>query len=317
MENQDPNNRSVSESKSIDFQTLINTLQKIYEYYCQYGERLNSTILKSHKFIKISKEAGIMSNIINKTRLEIIYKSENKYNRMNFEQFLNSLIKIADIKYSNITESRRAKVKRLINEYYIPLYYTIFNGNVDQGIEEQLSSFDTFFLSPICEEILTSISPILFDIYRVYFPHEVSISEDLRYVQDYSLKQFFLFIKEFEIAPGLLSKSLCYNIYQSETVKNESSESISKNNDYYFRIIKRIDIASYSKYDPHNKNILGNYFNFFKFIRTLVKLSELTFQKVDFKQMSSAEKLILFFQKLEVSEGFLRFELKTNTTHSE
>ena len=171
MENQDQNNQSVSESKSIDFQTLINTLQKLYEYYCQYGERLNSTILKSHKFIKISKETGIMSNIINKTRLEIIYKSENKYNRMNFEQFLNSLIKIADIKYSNITESRRSKVKRLINEYYIPLYYAIFNGNIDQGIEEQLSSFDTFLLSPICEEILTSIAPILFDIYRVYCPH--------------------------------------------------------------------------------------------------------------------------------------------------
>ena len=46
MENQDPTNQSVSESKSIDFQTLINTLQKLYEYYCQYGERLKSTVLK-------------------------------------------------------------------------------------------------------------------------------------------------------------------------------------------------------------------------------------------------------------------------------
>ena len=146
MENQDQNNQSVSESKSIDFQTLINTLQKLYEYYCQYGERLNSTILKSHKFIKISKEAGIMSNIINKTRLEIIYKSENKYNRMNFEQFLNSLIKIADIKYTNITESRRSKVKRLINEYYIPLYYTIFNGNVDY--------FYKSYLYAACKDII-------------------------------------------------------------------------------------------------------------------------------------------------------------------
>ena len=63
MENKDLNDQSTSESKSIDFQTLINSLQKLYEYYCQYGERLNSTILKSHKFIKISKEAGIMSNI--------------------------------------------------------------------------------------------------------------------------------------------------------------------------------------------------------------------------------------------------------------
>ena len=69
----------------------INKIQQVFEYYCQYGERLNSKILKSHKFIKLFRESGLMDKKLDATRLEIIYKSINKNNQMNFEQFLNSL----------------------------------------------------------------------------------------------------------------------------------------------------------------------------------------------------------------------------------
>ena len=38
----------------------INKLREVFEYYCQFGERLNSKILKSHKYIKLFRESGLM-----------------------------------------------------------------------------------------------------------------------------------------------------------------------------------------------------------------------------------------------------------------
>ena len=108
-----------------------------------------------------------------------------------------------------------------------------------------------------------------------------------------------------------------YQIFQSETLREDVDESIAKNKNYYFQISKKIDIASLAKYDHNNHNILGQFFIFFKFVRALVKMAMITFNKEDFKDISSQEKLILFFQKIEVSEGFLSFELKTNKTHNE
>ena len=107
----------------------VEKLQEIFEYYCQYGERLNSTILKSHKYIKLFRESGLMDKKIDNTRLEIIYKSINKNNQMNFNQFLNSLLKIAAYKYDLVQKSDIKKgTQKIILEYILPLYNIINNG---------------------------------------------------------------------------------------------------------------------------------------------------------------------------------------------
>ena len=105
----------------------ITKLQEIFEYYCQYGERLNSKILKSHKFIKLFRESGLMDKKLNTTRLEIIYKSINKNNKMNFEQFLNSLLKIAAYKY-DLSEKKDIKkaTQKIIFENLYSLYYSYY-----------------------------------------------------------------------------------------------------------------------------------------------------------------------------------------------
>ena len=95
-------NSKNSENNSDNY---IEKLKDIFEYYCQYGERLNSRILKSHGFIKLFRESGLMGKKLNTTRLEIIYKSINKNNQMNFDQFLNSLLKIASYKF-NLTDKK-------------------------------------------------------------------------------------------------------------------------------------------------------------------------------------------------------------------
>ena len=322
-------NKSQKDNINNELNEMIYKLKEIFEYYCSYGERLNTNILKSHKFIKLFKESGIKDNIVNQTRLELIYKSENKYNCMNFEQFLNALMKVAEYKYPNYSSPIELKknLKQMIKENILPLYDLIINGNFETTfnnsilsttIIQQLDNIDNILYSNICEEILTSIIPILFEIYKVYFPHEISISDNIEYIKNNSIKQYNEFIKDFDISPGLLSKSVSFQIFANEN----SDISISNNKNFYQNILKNLDIDSILKYEPNNPNILGQHFIFIKFIRALIKMSQIAFAKLENtinleNSIKKEEMIIMFFQKIELSEGFTNMQKKTNKTHNE
>ena len=326
-------NKSQKDNINNELNEMIYKLKEIFEYYCSYGERLNTNILKSHKFIKLFKESGIKDNIVNQTRLELIYKSENKYNCMNFEQFLNALMKVAEYKYPNYSSPIELKknLKQMIKENILPLYDLIINGNFETTfnnsilsttIIQQLDNIDNILYSNICEEILISIVPILFEIYKIYFSHEISISDNIEYIKNNSIKQYNEFIKDFDISPGLLSKSVSFQIYKSEVANENSDISISNNKNFYQNILKNLDIDSILKYEPNNPNILGQHFIFLKFIRALIKMSQIAFAKLENtinleNSIKKEEMIIMFFQKIELSEGFTNMQKKTNKTHNE
>ncbi len=320
--------------KDNEVNEMINKLREIFEYYCSYGERLNTKILKSNKYIKLFKESNLIDNIINQTRLELIYKSQNKNNCMNFDEFLNSLLKVTEYKYPNYNSQSELKKNlfQMIKEHILPLYNLIINGNLDLSINnsvlnnttiiQQIDNIDSLLYSNLTEEILTSIIPILFDIYKVYFPHEISISDNINFIKEKSIKQYFEFLKNFEITPGLLSKSITYQIYKSEISNDNSDLSISNHKDFYQNILKNLDLTSILKYEPNNHNILGQFFIFFKFIRALIKMSQATFIKLENAinlehTIKKEEMIIMFFQKIELSEGFLNIQKKTNKTHND
>ena len=319
--------------KDSELNEILSKLKEIFEYYCSYGERLNTKILKSNKFIKLFKESGIKDNIVNQTRLELIYKSENKNNCMNFEQFLNSLMKVCEYKYPNNNSQIELKknVFQMIKDYILPLYDLIINGNLDTSLNnsilntsiiQQIDNIDSILYSNLCEEILISTVPILFDIYKVYFPHEISISDNINYIKDNSIKQYFEFVKDFDIAPGLLSKSITYQIFKSEVSNENSDISISNNKQFYQNILRNLDLTSIIKYEPNNHNILGQYFIFFKFLRSLIKMSQITFIKLENSinletSIKKEEMIIMFFQKIELSDGFNNMQKKTNRTHND
>ena len=187
----------------------INKIQQVFEYYCQYGERLNSKILKSHKFIKLFRESGLMDKKLDTTRLEIIYKSINKNNQMNFEQFLNSLLKVSSYKFF-ITDKKDIKkgVEKIIYENLLPLYYCITNNNDSIGNDLNSNNaytdlnmtfinkkFENILYTDLFKEILIQVIPVLFDIYKAFFTDETSISDDLNYIKNTSLKNYFTLIK--------------------------------------------------------------------------------------------------------------------------
>ena len=314
----------------------LTKLKDVFEYYCQYGERLNSRILKSHGFIKLFRENGLMDKKLDTTRLEIIYKSINKNNQMNFDQFLNSLLKIAAYKYS-LTEKKDIKnaTQKIILEYLYPLYYTINsislqssdinnnNNNIDKSSNDLNNyNFESIIYTDTFKQILIQVVPILFEIYRTYFTNEISISDDLNYIKNTSLKNYFTLIKNLEIIPYLLSNSTCYQIYKYETTNKKADESIKTNQNFYLEICQKIDFLNMNSYEHSNKNIFGKHFIFFKFIRSLIKMSQITFDKIFNSSKNFDDKLtpeemfILFLQKIEQSEGFGNFTKINNTSHN-
>ena len=337
-------NKEEKNEQENDNSDYINKIQEVFEYYCQYGERLNSKILKSHKFIKLFRESGLMDKKLDTTRLEIIYKSINKNNQMNFEQFLNSLLKIAKYKFdlSDKKEIKKA-TQKIIYDYLFPLYYSITNSNFlindinhthsnnEFSITFTNKKFENILYTDLFKEILIQVVPVLFDIYRTYFTNETCISDDFNYIKNNSLKNYFTLIKNLEIIPQLLSKSTCYQLYKYETTNSNSDESIKNNQNFYFEICQKIDFLSMNIYERSNKNIFGKFFIFFKFLRVLIKMSQITFERIfesnhknnnqnndneENNKMKPEEMFILFLQKLEQSEGFTNFTKKNNITHN-
>ena len=83
-------------------------------------------------------------------------------------------------------------------------------------------------------------------------------------------------------------------------------------------------------FERSNKNIFGKYFIFFKFLRVLIKMSQITFERIfdinnksknngsdeNINKIKPEEMFILLLQKLEQSEGFTNFTKINNVTHN-
>lgn len=264
---------------------------------------------------------------------------------------------------------------RFINEIIVPLHSNIFNNNNqldntnDPNNETNPNNTSHYGLtrnysmnftnlnkldhkiiseSKFIENLLINIIPNLYDIYKIYFPHEVSISEDEKYIKDSSYKKYLIFLREFDLCPGLISKSISFQIFHNEVINPEADAEISENQEYYINLMKKIDINELTKYDPKNANIFGQFLNFFKFIRILVKVSQVAYENTGLQNRPSTanlaeseskanlsmnknssnldltnnynltleDKFILTLERMELSDGFLNLEKKTMRTHS-
>ena len=186
-------------------------------------------------------------------------------------------------------------------------------------------NFENILYTDLFKEILIQVIPVLFDIYKTFFTDEISISDDINYIKNTSLKNYFSLVKNLEIVPQLLSKSACYQIYKYEISNVDADEAIKKNQNFYLEICQKIDFLSMNIYEQSNKNIFGKYLIFFKFLRILVKMSQIMFEKfftmfkndeLETEKMKPEEMFIVFLQKIEQSEGFANFTKMNYVTHN-
>lgn len=320
-------------------------LTRIYEFYCQYGERTNVNMLKSMNYQKFALDSGILDNKITKTRLELIsssiIKSKSK-SFMNFEDFLKCLIKIAEFKYiiknetSKYSNTSNSALLTLMKNHIYPLYdqlfenkehnTDIFKSSVDKkdinssmsflgdkdtsyyriNVTNQINVEDLITDNQL-EELLTCAAPVLYFIYKVYFPWELSQAEDINFIKDKSSKAFLTFIIDFDICPSLIPKSSAVQIYQSE-IKSKVNKEI------FYDIIKNVEVISMGRCTT--KNTLGQHFDFLKFIKILCFIGNHSFEKIEANKWLPLQKISLLFERMQLSEGFSCIESKTSTTHS-
>lgn len=312
-------NHSLNSTK--DICSSISKIKQIFEYYCQYGDRLNYNTLHSFKYIKLFRDSGLLS-ILTKNQLELIYKAENKSNTMTFNQFLNSLIKTAKIVYSSSDLNEKSMTTQLIQQHIIPQCEKLASDSLnfkvcDINIELENKS--------VMNQLIKA-APLFFEMYSGYFKHEISICDQLPFIKDQSLKKYYQLLKDYEIAPGMISKILGLKIYQSETLDEEVDVILRNKQELYFNVIKLIDLKAIIKRDPKNNHILGQYFTFFKFLRVMLKLADVGFQVINLDTKEAEvfnsqietyfDKLILFMQKIDLSQGFIDLQKKTNKTRN-
>ena len=82
---------------------------------------------------------------------------------------------------------------------------------------------------------------------------------------------FNLFNKDFDLCPTLVNKTITFQIWQTETIF--SSE---ESNDRFLPLVKNVDLKK-----NNNNNYFGRYFDFFKLLRCIIKMSEISFERME------------------------------------
>lgn len=394
------NIQQTQSSQSMQQEMVRSHLKRLFEYYCQFGERMNVNFLKSHKYQKFAIDADILDSKLNKTRLELIFSAENKNkmkSQMDFDTFLNSLVKIAEYKFNYMrndimnkySKKSNSTLQLLLKSNVWPLYERIFGVSVDgqinmdksqinndksdidnqienvsinektqrkSSVGQDVSSLNVsinakgsmmggnsappllnveeLLLNSQLGDILSMIAPIMYEIYKVYFPWEISLSENENFLKDKSMKAYFVILKEYDLCPSLISKSTAFQIFQSETIASNQSDIFDSPelNEVYSNIFRNIEISTLGR--SNNKSILGKYFTFLKFLKSICKIGDSGFEKMEFsnngaveipnnsissipkKKLTSIEKICLGLERMELSDGFLSLQHKTSKTHS-
>jgi hypothetical protein len=278
-----------------DYEDMIKyKLKKIFELYCKDKDRTNIEIfMKPQKFIKFLADSEIFDHKINKVKAELVFKSETQNkNQLHFKQFLHILIKISEIKYEDLMNLTKKEILNLLLENHIlPLFDRLYlidpskeNLKKTFTLKNQVNDLESYFeFDQESEQLFTFISHILYDIYKIYFPLELSLSEHDEYIKEESHKSFIKFLKEYEITPYLVDKLTAFNLFRLELDTEFEIK------DLYFTIVKNLNMSRINK--EKIKNIFGKYFNFFKFLRVLGRIAQISYNDIE---VNISRKLSLF-----------------------
>jgi hypothetical protein len=215
---------------------------------------------------------------------------------MNFDNFLNALTKISQA----LGYNKKGKVEgfhSLIHEFMIPLYEEILKSPnyYTVSILENNVKFDE-----ICNYLIRNVGPVLYEVYSAYFPWEIANSTIYSGLGSRSEKAYKEFLKEFDIWPAILTKTMAFQLWNSV---------IELRFETYKEMCERIWL----------KKRKGKHFTFSKFVDILMKIAYLYAREsedIPSECEIPSEIFIMLLEKLELSSGFLNLEKKTNKPHT-
>lgn len=163
------------------------------------------------------QEAQIEDGINFKKKLDILFCGQTLNKPLlSFEGFIEILAKVAEVKYPDVCQSLGVKegFNALLHRNFLPLYDRIDTesryGKNARGVYEAEVEVDE-----LVTLVLRPVSGVLLDIYKVYFPWELKTSESDEVTQNRSLRSQFQFLRDYDICPSLINKSIAFQIWHN------------------------------------------------------------------------------------------------------
>ena len=185
-------------------QQVIDTrrmLKMMFDCYALIGNRMTVDSIQSQKYHRIMRDAAVYGQSSNygtqggtilntsdkemKKRMDLIFCqiNRNKTN-MDFEHFLQSLVKVAEAKFPQVHPSQG--LKALMDYHMLPLaartiqsqetHQPVSKSAIPQQLEASLSPGVQFEYDELVSILLRDVGKVLLGIYQIYFEHECKTS---------------------------------------------------------------------------------------------------------------------------------------------
>jgi len=297
-----PEPEQVQPEEKVNVDDVLQKLKVLFSYYASFGDRLNVTNLKASKFHKMMQDAQVELKPAHKKRIDLIFCSQNKnMPNMGFDIFLDSLPLIAQLKYPDISQQDPgAALNTLLQNDILPLHERLSMSQTNLRIQQR---YDVELTEGVVI-LLRSIEETLYEIYVHNFPWEQITSDSTATVANRSIKAAFQFLSDFEVCPSILNKTVVFNILMSViNDPNEPPTSIVPTNPMHLSG--------------------GTVLTFAKFLYLIVKIAYFAYDSNTETGVnappggySTAERLCFLLERMELSNGFINLEKKTNKPHT-
>ena len=286
--------------KNYSKEEIIHYVHLIFLNNSLYFPKRQEYLMTNKNLVRIIKYLGIVPSIIKLYELDIIVKKVRpKTNLINYEDFMEILIKLAE----KIFPKEFNKDQTLVTNYFFHNIFKFYNDIIFESsvplknlLQYQYSSLVSL-LNIIPDDsqilVLNSLLYTLNEIYEKYFIYNIEyISNSGKNINYYfyngNLSKLFNFCRDFEILPFIFSETQIVT--------------------YYNLVVDNKELFKFLDDSGENNNNAGC-FTFNNFILFFVHLSEYNYTKVyesilD-KEQSETElsKLIMLLTKLECSKG--------------
>jgi len=295
--------RSQGGEDGINLKELINKLKYLFNYYASFGDRMNTTNLKSNKFYKLVNDANILDERVTRKRIDLVFCAENKHKpNMQFNVFLEAITRVAVEKYAQVygNEEPVESLRKLLKEHLLPLYDYLCD---EKESNTQLPASVNLSIDTNAIMLIGNIAPTLYEIYHVYFPWELKTSDSEDVVENRSKRAMFKLLREFEVCPSLVNMSLANQLWVY-CLNHDDRHLVNFMHEYMIV--------------PPGYNNIGTVLTLNKFLIFVVKVAYVGYDQEVYKESSYTpiERLCLLLERMELSTGFHNLEKKTSRPHT-
>ena len=256
-------------------------LHKIFMLNSKYSKEKNDNLICLNKLNQLFKEMKILEKSgISASKLELIIKyNTNSISLITFDQFLNIFTTLCSEIYLNYDDNPLLQITNFANDFLLPVY-----NNMELSIFEKITKENILEDSTI--SYMKDIYSAIHIIYTHYFYFEVNKFNDKEKIKSDSINSFLLFCKDFEIMPYILNQVQIIN---------------------YFNLLKPQNILF--------KLNLGKVFTLSNFFISIYHFSiyyYLQQHQSPQANVTNLDKMIMFLEKLSITNGFENFEMRFN-----